>query len=307
MKKLFSKEFIIGVCVIAALAILFFGIDYLKGINLFRPANFYVANYDNVEGLSVSAPVTIDGFKVGQVREINFNYDHPGKIEVLMALDKKLMVPEDSRAVLGSTLLSGSFVSIELGKSKKLIPLGGEIPAASTPDLMASLSNDVMPSINSILPKVDSLMSNLNALTRNQSLLISMNRLDGITKNVLYASDGLNRTMNADIPMIMSNAGKITGNLATASNTLGTVTGNLGTFTNTLNELPLTQTMDNVEQLTANLKQFSYELNNMQGSLGLLMKDPELYNRLNRISADVDSLIVDIQRNPKRYVSIKLF
>lgn len=300
MKKIFSKEFVIGLSVIVALVVLFFGIDYLKGINLFRPANFYVANYDNVEGLAVAAPVTIDGFKVGQVREINFNYDKPGKIEVLMALNKKLMVPEDSKAVIGSTLLSGSFINIELGKSKKLIPLGGEIPTGRQPDLMASLSNDIMPSVNSILPKVDSLMMNLNALVSNQSLLLSMNRLDGITKNVLYATDGLNRTMNSDVPMIMGNAGKITNNL-------NTVTGDLGKFSNSLNQLPLQQTMGNVEQLTANLKSFSEELNKMDGTLGLMMKDPELYNRLNRISADVDSLIVDIQRNPKRYVSIKLF
>lgn len=307
MKKLASKELIIGACVIVALAILFFGIDYLKGINLFKPANFYVANYDNVAGLEVAAPITIDGYKVGQVREINFNYDKPGKIEVILACDKNLQVPSDSRAVIASTLLSGAYIEIQLGKSNKMIPLGGDIPTGSTPDLMASLSNDIMPSVNSILPKVDSLMYNLNALVSNQSLLMSMSRLDGITKNVLYATDGLNRTLNADVPLIMDNAGRITYKV-------DTLVGGLGTFTNKLKYLPIDQTMaqvnstmSNLEQTTANLKLLSEQLNNPNSTLGLMMNDPELYNRLTRVAADVDSLIVDIERNPKRYISIKLF
>lgn len=90
MKKIFNKEFIIGICVITAIVILIFGIDYLKGINLFSPANFYYASYDNVAGLEISSPVTVDGYKVGQVREIQFDYENPGKIKVLLALNKKI-------------------------------------------------------------------------------------------------------------------------------------------------------------------------------------------------------------------------
>ena len=307
MKKLASKELIIGACVIVALAVLFFGIDYLKGINLFKPANFYVAKYENVAGLEVAAPITIDGYKVGQVREINFDYNKPGQIEVLLACDKQLQVPEDSKAVIASTMLSGAYIEIHLGKSRNMIPLGGAIPTDQSPDLMASLSNDIMPAVNSILPKVDSLMTNLNALTANQSLIMSMNRLDGITKNVLYATDGLNRTMNSDVPLIMNNAGRITYRI-------DTLVAGMGTFTNKLKYLPIDQTMaqvnstmSNLEVTTANLKALSEQLNNPNSTLGLMMNDPELYNRLTRVAADVDSLIVDIERNPKRYISIKLF
>ena len=82
MKKFFRKEVVIGLCVIAALAILFFGINFLKGVNLFRAANYYYATYTNVEGLAISAPVTINGYKVGQVREINYQFDNPGHVVV---------------------------------------------------------------------------------------------------------------------------------------------------------------------------------------------------------------------------------
>lgn len=299
MKKIFSKEFTIGLCVIVALIILFFGIDYLKGINLFKPANFYTAEYDNVSGLEIAAPITIDGYKVGQVREINFDYDKPGKIKVLLALNKELRLPEGSVARIESTLLSGAFINITLGHGSRMIPIGGNVPSGNAPDLMSSISNDVMPAVNSILPKVDSLVHNLNLIAGNPAIPVAINRLDGISMNMLSATSSLNRSMGRQVPAILDNAGRITRNI-------DTITDNLGAFSSQLNTLPISESMNNLNELTENLVRFSHQLNDQKSTLGLLMSDPELYNRLNRVSADVDSLIVDIKRNPKRYISIKL-
>ncbi len=299
MKKIFNKEFIIGICVIAAIVILIFGIDYLKGINLFSPANFYYASYDNVAGLEISSPVTVDGYKVGQVREIQFDYENPGKIKVLLALNKNLRIPVDSRATMGSTLMSGNFIAIKLGKSAEKIPVGGDIESIETSDLMSSLSEDIMPAINQILPRVDSLLYNLNKLAGDPALISSIQRLDGITGNVLNATDGLNSTINKDLPIVMRNVKSI-------SHGLDTVTSNLGVLSAQLKSLPLNTTVENVNALTDNLTKFSNQLNDPNSTLGMLMNDPELYNKLNRVAADVDSLIVDIKKNPKRYISIKL-
>ncbi len=299
MKKIFNKEFIIGICVIAAIVILIFGIDYLKGINLFSPANFYYASYNNVAGLEISSPVTVDGYKVGQVREIQFDYDNPGKIKVLLALDKKLRIPVDSKATMGSTLMSGNFIALKLGKSAEKLPVGGNIDAIESSDLMSSLSEDIMPAVNQILPRVDSLLMNLNRIAGDPALLASIQRLDGITGDILATTGGLKSTVNRDLPVVMSNVKSI-------SHGLDTVTANLGILSTQLKSLPLNTTVDNVNALTANLTQFSKQLNDPNSTLGLLMNDPELYNKLNRVAADVDSLIVDIKKNPKRYISIKL-
>lgn len=299
MKKFIKKELVIGLSVIVAVAILIIGIEYLKGINIFKPANFYVAYYDNVAGLEISAPVTVKGYKVGQVREINFNYSKPGKIEVVMALNKNLHVPEDSHVMIGSTLLSGNYIDLQLGKSSKMLPIGGEVESSMGNDLMASISNDVMPQINSILPKIDSLLYNLNSLVADPALSQSIGRLDGISGNLLLASEGLNSTLNRDVPSIMRNAGNITF-------TIDTITRNLSVLSYQLKSLPLEPTMQNVETVTRNLTQFSNQLNSKDGTLGMLMNDPEMYQRINRVAADVDSLIVDIKKNPKRYISIKL-
>ncbi len=299
MKKLFTKEFVIGISVIMAIIILYVGIDYLKGVNLFKPANFYVAAYDNVAGLEVAAPVTVDGFKVGQVREINFDYENHGKIKVILALNKSLRLPVDLKAVIGSTLMSGAYVDIKMGKSKDLIEVGGDIATQTNPDMMASLSDNVLPAVGEILPKVDSLLANLNKLVGDPALLKSVQSLEGITDNINKASLSLNTVIGRQVPGMMNNVNHVATNL-------DSITRDLIVLSAELKRLPIYSAMDNVMEMTGNLAKFSNQLNSRESTLGLLMNDPELYNRINRLSADVDSLIVDLQKNPKRYISIKL-
>lgn len=299
MKKLFTKEFIIGLSVIAAVLILFIGIEYLKGINIFKPSNYYVASYDNVAGLEISAPVTIDGFKVGQVREINFNYEKPGKIDVVLALNKSLRLPEDSRASIASTLMSGAYVEIQMGKSTRLAEVGGHIEGVTTPDMMASITQNVLPAVGDLMPKVDSLLSNLNTLVSDPALLKTVQTLDDVAENINVASASLNSLLGRQVPGLVGNINRVTNNL-------DSLTANLNSLSVELKQLPIAATMDNVNDVSANLAKFSDQLNNPNSSLGLLMNDPQLYRRLNQVTADIDSLIIDIQKNPKRYISIKL-
>lgn len=299
MKRIFTKEVIIGLCVAVAILILCFGIEFLKGINVFKPANFYYAEYENVEGLEVAAPVTIDGYKVGQVREINFNYEGPGKIQVLLALNKQLLVPEDSEALIGSTLLSGSYIEIKRGKSSEMLPVGSVIQSGVTPDLMSSLSNDIIPKVESVVPKVDTLLVNVNKLVTDPALEASLQNLELITANLHSTSGNLDLIMRRQVPTILNGAN------ATMTR-LDSISANLEILSATLKSLPLDQTVSNVNGLTANLQEFSANLNNPHSTLGELTQDSELYDRLNRLTADIDSLIIDIKKNPKRYISIKL-
>jgi phospholipid/cholesterol/gamma-HCH transport system substrate-binding protein len=208
-------------------------------------------------------------------------------------------VPEGTVAVIESGLLSGAYVNLKLGNSTKYVEVGSEIQTSSAPDLMASVSQEILPSVSSVLTKVDTLLYNVNNLASHPALTASIQRLDGISYNLLSATGGLNTTLTRQTPLLMNSVGKIAVNL-------DTITTDLTKFSASLNNLPLDATMENVNRLTENLIAFSNQLNNQKSTLGLLMNDPELYNRLNQISADVDSLIVDIKKNPKRYISIKL-
>ncbi len=299
MKKIFSKEFIIGLSVIIAALVLFFGIEFLKGINLFRPANYYYAYYSNVDGLAVASPVQVNGYKVGQVREIIYDYADPGKIKVMLAMDKKLSIPADSYAEMGQTMLSGAYINLKIGKSAKKLAVGEEIPSGTSNGLMESISNEIMPAISQIMPKIDSLLSNLNTLVADPALLQSIQRLDGITANVLGVTEGLSNTMSRDVPLVVRDARSIT-------HQIDSVSANLLALSKTLKQLPIATTMANVNDITAYLSNFATKLNSSTSTLGRLTNDDELYHRLNQVSADIDSLIVDIKRNPKRYISIKL-
>lgn len=314
MKKLFSKEFIIGLCVIMALCILFFGINYLKGINLFQPANYYTVSYKNVGGLETAAAVTIDGYKVGQVRNVEFDYAHPGVIKVTLALNDELRVPEDSQAELASSLLGGPSIVLHLGSSSKMLPVGGEIQAAQpSADLMGTVTNDIMPTVTHMLPTIDSLAVNLNLTARNIALLSAnpalnrtVTRLDQISANIAALSLSLRNSLGPAIAQSSSQLPVIMNNTASITTRLDSVAYDLSVLSSQLKTLPLDGTMQNIEAITANLNKMSNDLNNPNGTLGKLMNDPALYNSLHRVTSDIDSLIIDIKKNPKRYISIKL-
>lgn len=302
MKKKLNKEFVLGLTVILAIGVLIVMIDYLKGINIFKPTNFYEVYYDNAAGLEKSAPVLLNGFKVGQVRDVSIDYAKPGKIKVTLALNNSLRLPEGTKAELGSTLLSGALVNIVLGSGPGEIEKGSELPAAAVPDMMAAVQNDLLPAASRAIVKLDTLLAGLNALVADPALVQSIQRLDGITGNIYGATGSLQTTMNSvggHMPAIMNRMGH-------ASVQLDTITANLAALSADLRTLPLQPTMENVQRVTANLERFSAGLNNPDGTLARLMADPALYNQLNRVTADIDSLIVDIKRNPKRYISIKL-
>lgn len=306
MKKLAKKEISIGLSVIVAIVIIIFGIEFLKGINLFRPANFYLAFYDNVDGLDISAPVKVNGYKVGQVREINFNYEKPGKTEVVLALNNHLKIPVDSKAIIKSSLMGEAYIEINVGASKEMIPIGGDIPTHQGGGLLDGLSETLMPKITNTLTVVDSLVSNLNLIVSDPAIARSVVNLEGISNNILTASKGLDVLMNRQMPGIMNNTSGIISDFSRVMYRVDTISGNLVLLTKELNRMPIAQTVEGLNATVSNLENFSSQLKNQNSTLGKLMNDPELYNRINNVAASVDSLIVDIKRNPKRYISIKL-
>ncbi len=298
MKKIFRKELTIGLIVIAALAILFFGIDFLKGINVFKASNYYTATYDNVEGLAISAPVTVNGFKVGLVREINYEYDNPGHIKVEISLDKNLKVPQGTQAVIKTDMLGTASIELKMGADPKFHAVGDELEGVVASGLMDNVTNSLLPSVGAIMPKIDSLLTNINNIVADPALVNSMKRLDAISRNLELASTQLSSMMKS-MPAIASDVKVITGNLAGSTDDIATVTSR---FKN----VPVDSLADNLAVITSNLKELTDQLNDPNSTLGMMTHDPSLYNSLNTAVSSLDSLFVDIKKNPKRYISIKL-
>ncbi len=305
MKKKYSKELVIGLSVIAMMLILIFGIDYLKGINVFKASNYYYASYTNVAGLAQSAPVTINGYKVGLVREINYEYDNPGHVKVEMSLDKKLRVPQGTKAVLVCDMLGTATIQLEMAHNNNFHNVGDMLIGETAPGLLDGVQKDVMPSLGSVMEKLDSLLSALNYIAINPALTNAVNRLDDIMANVETSSANLDRTMRS-MPSIASDAGVTMKNVTEISKNLHSISSDLSEVSAQLKSTPIDSTLNNVYQITESLDDMTRKLNSTNSSLGLLLNDRGLYDNLNGSAASLDSLLRDVKKNPKRYISIKL-
>lgn len=300
MKKKFSKELIIGFTVLLSLLILFFGIDYLKGINVFKAANYYYVSYTDVNGLTISSPVTANGFKVGLVRDMKYEYDNPGHILVELSLDKELKVPVNTKAVLSTDMLGTASIQLVMpdGGNGDTHAVGDKIIGEVAVGLMDNVANDVLPSVTTLSAKVDSMLTSLTILVSDPALLKSIQRLDNITANLEATTAQLAKTMNS-MPKVMANATEITDNL-------NAISDNLNKLSAELNEMPLDSTMQNIYATTKNINELTTKINGKDSSLGLLLNDTGLYNNMNNAVGSLDSLLIDVKKNPKRYISIKL-
>lgn len=304
MKKIFRKEVILGISVLTALAILIFGIDFLKGVNVFKPTNYYVTTFENVEGLTVSAPVTVGGFKIGQVSEIEYDYAHPGHINVEMSLDAEFKVPRGTRAVLTTDLLGTASIVLELSQSTQYVACGGHIEGVQAGGMMDAVGQmlpkveSTLPKVDSALVKVDTLLTDLDNVVTDPAVAQTLQNISSLTGTLDATATQLNKLV-ATLPAMAGDIQTITGNLAQTSQDLKTLMANA-------NQLPLDSVMTSVQSSMDNINALTRQLNDPNSTVGQLLNDPRLYNNLNNTVSSLDSLFVDIKKNPKRYISIKL-
>ena len=299
--KFLNKNVKIALTVIVGLALLYWGINYLKGVNLLTPANSFYTEVESTEGLLTGAPITVNGFQVGQVRDINYDYDKH-KISVMLSMNKEMKIPEGSTVTMVSGLLGGTSLVLNLGKGPAMNP-GSVIPTFKEAGLMDNVTDNIMPMVTNVMPKVDSIMTNINGLTGDPALAAALARLDGITRQLQISAQQLTvlmNNLNRSVPGLMNNVNGITTNLTGA-------TGNLTDLSASLKEMPIDETMTKLNNTLANLEALSQQLNDKNSTLGKVVNDRELYDNANHAIASLDSLLTDIKANPKRYINIKVF
>lgn len=307
MKKLFSKEMIIGASVLLSLLILFFGIDYLKGINVFKSANYYTSSYTNVAGLAQSAPVTLNGFKVGLVRDIRYEYDNPGHVLVEFSLDKELKLPIGSKAAIITDMLGTSTVELRMASGDQYYEVGSRIEGVTPGGMMDKVSNEMLPSLMTIAPHIDSLIVALTAVATDPALVNSIKRLDNIMANLETSTGHLNEAMRG-VPALVNSTNSTMANAVTISENLNKISASLAELSEDLKDMPLDSTMRNINRITAHLDLATEQLNSTNSTLGLLLNDPSLYNNISNSTAHLDSILIDLKKQPKRYIPpIKIF
>lgn len=292
------QEIKIGLSVLIALVVLYFGIEYLKGKNPFKSSNYYYALYEDVKGLTISAPVTINGFKVGQVDNVKLLYDRPDKVLVSFSLDKELRLPQGTSAVIESSLLGTASIVIKMNKSDNYYAPGDTIQAITDAGMLGTVTDELLPGVGNVLPKVDSLLTNINNVVGNPSLNSAINNIDNATASLQQLMSRLN-TATTGLPKIVSEVNSMT-------ESLNAIAANLTQLSGTLADAPVDSVLNNLNKVSADVAQLTSQLNNPDNSVGKLLSGTELYDNLTNVTSSLDSLFIDIKKNPKRYINIKL-
>jgi phospholipid/cholesterol/gamma-HCH transport system substrate-binding protein len=297
MKKIFSKEVIIGLVTTTSLFVLYFGLNYMKGINLFKPTNHYYVLMPNVSELQKSSPVFIDGFKVGIVNSIQYKFDdlNTNNIVVQISLDENIKLKSGSYAELKSGLTSGAYLNLVINRQAAVpyCQVGDTIEGISTTGLMDQLSAKLLPQIENLIPRLDSILSGIQVLVNHPALTQSLNHIETTTANLQNSSGQLDRLLSKDVPVIVSNLNKVSSDFTVVSDRL--------------KELDLQATLAKVDRVMQNIDQISKQLNSRDNTLGLLLNDRSLYDHLDSTARNASDLFLDIREYPKNYVHFSIF
>lgn len=293
-----KKEIKIALVAIAGIVILFFGMNFLKGMSMFTEKNTYFATFDDISGLSASAPIFANGYQVGIVKDIQFDYTGEKGIVVLFSLDDKMRLPAGTTATIASDFMGNVKMNLVMNATdapKSFLNQGDTIRGAVSDGLM-SRAAAIIPQVEQMLPKIDSILMNLNALSGDPALARSLHNVETITADLTTSTRQLNTLMNSLNQQVPALTAKADG-----------VLDNAQQLTKNLAELDVNATMQRVDQTIANVQAITQQLNNPDGTVGLLMRDPTLYNRLNETMKSAEQLLNDIREHPKRYINVSVF
>ena len=291
-----TKEIKIALIAIVGILVMYFGINFLKGMNLFSTNNAYYMTFDDIQGLGASTPIYADGYKVGTVDGMEYDYEENGPIKVKVDINKDLRIPQGSKAEIVKDLMGNLQVNLLLANNpRERVEPGGVIPGAVNGGMMDKAAN-LIPVVEKMLPKLDSILTSVNALLADPALAASLHNVETITSNLTVSTRELNTLMaglNKQVPGMVRKANGVLDNT-------NRLTANLAS-------LDVQGTLNRVNQTLESAHQFTEKLNSNQGSLGLLMNDTKLYDNLTSTMSHADSLVIDLKAHPKRYVHFSVF
>ena len=294
--KFFNKEVKIALVAVCGLVILFFGMNYLKGLNLFESDSKYYISFTDISGLASSSPIYADGYQVGVVKSINYDYNKRGGIVVEASIDEQLRIPKGSSAEIVSDMLGNVKVNLLLANNPRERVMPGETIQGGINDGAFGQMKGMIPTVMQILPKIDSILTTVNTLLANPAIARSLENTETVTGELTVTTKRLNNIvahLEKSVPGMLNN----TDSLLYNANTLA----------KNVNKIDVAGTMARVDETLDNMERFTEQLNNTTGTLGKLMHDPTLYDNLNNTMRSADSLLIDLKAHPKRYVHFSLF
>ena len=301
----YSKEFKIGVFVVVVLTASFFVINYLRGKDIFNKEIEIVSEYENVEGLVESAPVFIKGFKAGKVSEVIYQSEKE-LFKVTCSVKKEFRIPEDSKMTIYAVdIMGGKGVKIDLGISDVAVEDGGVLSPSFEAGLLDGLAAGVEPLMTKVANTLDSLsvtVSGINAMlseANRSSLARTLTHLEKTMQNV----NGIASAVNGKSEEISA----FIANLENLSLKLGYMVEKVDTLVGGANQVVATLNESDIEAVVTSFRDLLQNINDPDGTVGKLLVDGSVYDSVDELLTDVDSLVKKIQENPKKYLKISVF
>ncbi len=291
-KGTFTRELWIGLLGIASIVIVYLLINFFKGINIFSNGEKYYVRFSNIGEIVNTSPIFINGYKVGHVSNVIYNFENPDEVYVEMLLDSQLQMPEGSVALINTKMLGSSTISLALGKSATMINPGDTIEGRMNTGAMDEAA-EMIPQITAMLPKLDSILVSLNSTLANPAINNSVDNIEELTAELNTTAKLLNNVLANDIPV--------------ATGKLVEIEDDLLKMSSQLSEVDYNKLIGSLEASLTNIQNITAALNNGEGTAGMLLKDSTLYNKLNNTTEAATLLLEDLKQNPKRYVHFSIF
>lgn len=296
-KKYFTREVKVGLMAIAAIFTLYFGLNFLKGIDIFSPISNYYTTYENIGGLVPSSPVYIKGLKVGQVEEVNYDFSKNESFVIKISVSTDIKLPIGTKIELyDDGLMGGKAIQLVYAPtrvSQIMYEPGDTIESQVGIGLMGQLTGDLLPKIESISLQTDSLIRSVRTLVESKDLNKSLASIERTTADLAISSSQLKKMMKIDVPNVLGDVNALTSDFKQIS-------GNL-------KMIDYAATFATIDHTIANLNLITNKINSSEGTIGLLLNNKDLYINLANTTANSDKLLIDLQKNPKRYVHFSIF
>ncbi|MFN0257224.1 MlaD family protein [Pedobacter ureilyticus] len=306
-----KNETKVGVLAAVAIALLIIGYNFLKGNSIFTNETVLYAKYSQVDGLTVSKPILINGYQIGRVAALELQPD--ATIMATLKINGKYEIPKNTIARLeGTDLLGSKAIILTLGNDKNFAQDGDFLETNVQKGLMETFQ-PVQKKAELIITKMDSILSSVNTILNPNlqknidksftSIAGTLSSLESTSKKV----DALVGSESSKLSAILSNVEAITANFKNNGAKIDAVMNNLNKVTDKVAALNFEETVNNANKAMADLQGMLSDVKNGKGTLGALLNDRQIYDNLNNASKNLDALMIDLKANPKRYVHFSVF
>lgn len=305
-----KTEIKIGIVGFGILLLLFFGIKFLKGIDVFQKETTYYVFYDNVSGMYEGNYIYLNGMKVGYVKDIEAMGERAEKFLVTVAVDSKIKITDDSKMVFFSADILGSkAMKIKLGNSNRILENKDTIMGGVELGMLDKLGSSIAPMAQNLDSILFATKNILNQQTQNnlQHTFANLEATSERLSSISCQFDNLMKNEKEKIGKIISNTESITSNLKNNNDELNNIISKIGQITDTVAQAQLGSTILQTTQTLEKLNNVLGVIEKGKGNIGLLINDEGLYKSLDESAKKLDALIEDIKANPKKYINVSVF